>query len=95
VETPDEPYRKFSANADWPEKKLVEHLVDLTRFVFTEAHEVRVESIRQNDWTSHFDISITPTPNESALRRFSSAVAILFVPIGCRVGRMIYANVRK
>jgi hypothetical protein len=90
----EKPYQRFEAREDWQEKKLVDLMQRLAEAVFRDA-KVSVNSIEENSWSSRFDVILEPPQNESAVKRFSSAIAILFVPIGCSHGRMIYANTRR
>lgn len=90
----EKPYQRFKARKDWQEKKLVDLMQRLAEAVFRDA-AVTVNSVEENNWSSRLDVLLTPQQNESAVKRFSSAVAILFVPIGCANGRMLYANVKR
>jgi len=88
------PYKPFTARADWPQAKLVELIEGLAKAVFQES-EINVRVFEENSSTSIFEVTIQPLTNASAAKRFGSAVAILFVPIGTNHGRMIFANVRS
>lgn len=90
----EKPYRKFQPNPKWPELKMMDLAETLTRNVFRNAN-VKIKSEEDSDCASKFIIQIEPPQNATAVRKFSAAMAILFQPIGCNVGRMIYCGVKK
>ena len=93
VEAETLPYRKFKSKEKWGKEKLVNLAERITTSVFPNA-TATVECKDESSWASRFLITITPQQNEAAVKRFSSAMAVLFVPIGTNAGRMIYACVK-
>lgn len=92
VEAEEMPYRKFKSKPDWNKDGLILLANSLSNAIFPEAI-VEIEVRDENSWASRFLITISPHQNEAAVKRYSSAMAILFVPIGTNAGRMIYASV--
>lgn len=90
----EKPYQKFKALEDWQEVKLINLISRLSSAVFRDS-TIAVHSSDENDWSSTFEVSIKPVQNIAAVKKFGSAVSILFIPIGTNHGRMIYASVKR
>ena len=89
------PQKKFVADPNWPEEKYRSLLTRLAQTCFKDA-KVEVESRQLNEITQRFTVKFDGRrPNDKPLMMFASAIAILFVPVGSKSGRLIHADVEK
>jgi hypothetical protein len=89
-----EDYRKFKPSALWPEDKMKDLARRLALSIFDRV-DVEVRCKVENRVSSLLDVIITGEVDEHSFKRFSSAISVLFIPIGTNYGRMLYATAKR
>lgn len=89
--TSSDAYRKFTPKEDWSEAYIIGLLTRIAEAVFSGA-SVTVVSQEDTTWSQNMRVCLTPGQNPAVAKRLASSLAVLFLPIGTKFGRMVYVT---